>query len=179
MYKLWLILAYLENLSDFPLASIGLECSVTNPRHSSYTKRCAQAKNLFMKFRLLSLLILLLLDSCSLSKKSLTDKIVGKWAIEKIQFDNEDYKSYLYSNVLIFKENADVSIPETVHFIKDPSSTWKILDNNKLVIESSNLAFKDTFNITFTKRNKDKPRGMELKSDSIYITAYNLFDLEK
>ena len=44
VYKPWLVLAHLENPADFPLASIGLECSVTNPRHSPYTKRCSTFK---------------------------------------------------------------------------------------------------------------------------------------
>ena len=132
-----------------------------------------------MKFKIFTLLFLLFCNSCSLNKKTIEDQIIGKWAIEEIEFNKKSYKSNLYSNVLIFNHNSDISIPETVHFIEDTNSTWEILDNKKLVIESSNLAFKDTFNIRLIKRNKDKPTGLEIISDSIYILAYNLFDLEK
>ncbi len=60
VYKLWLVLAYLENPADFPRASIGLECSVTNPRHSSYTKRWATLKktNSLQKMKMTFFLIL-------------------------------------------------------------------------------------------------------------------------
>lgn len=37
VYKLWLVLAHLENPADFPRASTCLDCSVLNSRHSSYT----------------------------------------------------------------------------------------------------------------------------------------------
>ncbi len=131
-----------------------------------------------MKLKILILLTGLIFYSCSSNQESLKNKIIGKWAIEKIEFNHKDYKSYLYSNVLIFNVNSDISIPETVHFIDNPNSSWKILDNKKLVIESSNLAFKDTFDIKFLKRTKFKPRGLEIKSDSIFIKAFNLFDLE-
>ncbi len=132
-----------------------------------------------MKLTILTLAILLVAYSCSLNKESLTKKIIGKWAIEKIEYNHKDYKSYLYSNVLIFDESYSVSIPETVHFIEDKNSSWKILNNKKLVITTSNLAFKDTFDINFINRNEDKPIGLEIKSDSIYIQAFNLFDLGK
>lgn len=115
--------------------------------------------------------------SCGTKNESLENTIIGLWAIEKIEFNHKDYKNYLYSNVLVFRENSEISIPESVHFIKDLNSNWKFNDKKKLIIETSNLAFKDTFNVKIIERTELKPIGIELKSDSIYIQAFNIFDL--
>ncbi len=132
-----------------------------------------------MKSKILTLSTCILFITCSLNRKSIKNELIGRWAIEKIEFNKKDYKSYLYSNVLIFRENTEISIPETVHFIEDLNSKWKLNNKNELIIESSNLAFKDTFIIKIIDRTKTKPKGIELKSDSIFIKAYDLFDLGK
>ena len=131
-----------------------------------------------IKIQIYIIFLSLLFLGCTESKKSNCSKLKGKWAIENIKFNNEEYKDYLLSNVIIFKENNEISIPETVHFIKDYKSYWickfKDDDKNHIRINSSNLAFKGNFSIRFFDNEQEKLKGVILESDSIYIRAYKL-----
>jgi len=128
--------------------------------------------------KIIFFLISILLISCSHNNRDVKEKIIGRWEINEIKFNNKDYLSYLYSNILIFEKNGIISIPETVHFIEDKNSKWNYVDG-KIKIMTTNLAFKDTFDFSFLDKSEMNPRGLILRSDSIYIKLYNLFDLEK
>ncbi|WP_338731500.1 hypothetical protein [Mangrovimonas cancribranchiae] len=126
-----------------------------------------------MEIRLLFLFMIFF--SCNIdNKKDVLNKLEGQWFIDEIKYNGVSYKDYLYSNVLVLKEDSKISIPETLHFEKDKTSTWEvsIIENRiMLSIKSSNLAFKDNYNLTFMIDNKER-RAMVLKSDSIYIKAH-------
>jgi len=118
---------------------------------------------------------LIILNSCS--KIDMKSRIKGQWAIEEVIYSGKSYKDQMYSNVLIFEDNDKISIPESVHFKKDRSSSWQLLKKNNsmvMIIKSSNKVFTDTFEIKFIKNEKKKLRGVILQSDTIQIEAYKL-----
>ncbi len=123
---------------------------------------------------------LIIQNLVSCSKNDFKSKVEGQWAIEEISFSGKNYKDQLYSNVLIFKEQNQVSIPETFHFKKDGNANWRVLENNKgILINTSATVFNDTFDVKFINRTDTKPLGMILKSDKIYIKAFKLLDFQK
>ena len=126
----------------------------------------------------LTLILILFMTSCS--NMSLENQIKGQWAIEEITYSGKSYKDQMFSNVLIFKENNQVSIPETIHFKKDNSANWKTVENKKsIVINTSTTVFADNFDVEFIDRTENDPLGIILKSDMIYIKAYKLLDFHK
>jgi hypothetical protein len=111
---------------------------------------------------------------------SLENQIKGQWAIKEITYSGKSYKDQMFSNVLIFKDNNQVSIPETFHFKKDKNATWKSIENKKsIVINTSATVFEGTFDVEFIDRTENDPLGIILKSDTIYIKAYKLLDFHK
>ena len=122
--------------------------------------------------------MIIFLTSCS--NLTLENQVRGQWAIKEITYSGKSYKDQMYSNVLIFSENNEVSIPETFHFKKDKNATWKSLENKKsIVINTSTTVFDDTFEVEFIDRTENDPLGIILKSDTIYIKAFKLLDFHK
>ncbi len=120
---------------------------------------------------------MLMFFSCNNEKNTVYNKLKGQWAIEELKYLNKNYKNNLYSNVLIFEDNNEVSIPESVHFKKDLSSSWSLKEmNNQILlnINSTNIVFNATFNINFIEDKERKLRGIILKSDTIYLKAFKL-----
>jgi hypothetical protein len=123
----------------------------------------------------LTFFLIITLTSCS--SNSLKNEIEGQWAIKEITYSGKSYKDQMYTNALIFRENNEVSIPETFHFKKDKNATWKVLENkNSITINTSTTVFDDTFDVEFINRTENDPLGIILKSDTIYIKAYKLLD---
>ncbi|MFI1745947.1 hypothetical protein [Thalassobellus sediminis] len=119
--------------------------------------------------------MIITLISCS--NNSLKNEIEGQWAIKEITYSGKSYKDQMYTNALIFRENNEISIPETFHFKKDKNATWKVLENkNSITINTSTTVFDDTFDVEFINRTENDPLGIILKSDTIYIKAYKLLD---
>ena len=127
--------------------------------------------------KLFYLILVLSFLSCK-SKKELTYKrLVGKWAIEEITYLDKSYKDQLYINAIILKENNNISVPETVHFVKDKNATWKLIErgNDFLIqINTNNTVFNDTFDVKFISDKERSLRGVILKSDTIFIKAFKL-----
>lgn len=121
----------------------------------------------------LLLILAFLLTSCS--GQILKNKLIGQWAMEILTYEENNYLSQVYTNVFIFDENNEISIPETFHFKKDKNATWKVL-NDKIEISSTNTVFNGTFEVEFINRTNTKPLGLRLKSKKVYIKAYKLLD---
>jgi hypothetical protein len=121
----------------------------------------------------LTLIFTLLLASCS--NQGLKNNLEGQWAMEILTYEENNYISQVYTNVLIFDKNNKISIPETFHFEKDNNATWKVL-NDKIKISTSNTVFNGTYEVEFISRTKTKPLGFRLKSTKAYIKAYKLLD---
>ncbi len=130
------------------------------------------------KFYNLIFALIFILSSCSYS--NINNEIQGQWAIEELTINGKSYIDQMYSNVLIFKENNRISIPETFHFKKDKNATWKTnKGEDSITIKTYTTVFNDTFNVKFISRTGNDPLGIILKSDNIYIKANKLLDFYK
>jgi hypothetical protein len=123
-------------------------------------------------------ILLMQSTSCDINKNIIHKRLLGQWAIEEIKYETKSYKDQMYSNVLIFKEENKLLIPETFHFKKDKTASWtlKRKENNEIEvnINTSNTVFNGVFSVRFIEDKKRKLRGIVLESDIIYVKAYKL-----
>lgn len=124
-------------------------------------------------------LLLFIFTSCKQSQKDVVKlKINGMWDIYEMTYKNEDYKQNLLINAFTFYIDSNkVTIPETYNYEneeQDINSKWEIINNDTLLINCKNYAFRGKFKITFFKDYKNKLLGIELKSSNTFIKAYKV-----
>lgn len=132
-----------------------------------------------MNKSLCSLFLLFILFSCGSKKELIYKRLIGQWAIEEIKYMGKSYKDQMYSNAFALREKNEISIPETFHFKLDREAKWELIEDklNKdffVKIETSNTVFNDTFRVRFIEDREKMLRGVELKSEIIYIKAFKL-----
>ena len=78
------------------------------------------------KFFTLLLTTILTLTSCQTDQDVLNQKIIGQWAIDRIEFQKQDIKDELLINFMVFDEES-FSIPEVriyTHEDADNGTKW-------------------------------------------------------
>lgn len=128
--------------------------------------------------------LVLLFVSCKSQEELFLDRFYGQWAIDKIDYNNVNYKEDLYVNFMVFEKDSKVLIPESIHFEKDMSATWKVesTKDRKVSINCIDAVFNGVYTVKFIKDADKKLLGIEMKSDSTYIKAFKFFqnyDLHK
>lgn len=129
------------------------------------------------------LLVVFIFFNCNrIEKKTeieiINNKLHGQWSIDKMIFNNKDYKKYLYINFMVISEKDKISIPESVHFEKDTLATWTLSTTDdilKLVIKTQVETFDGEYDLKFIKNKEKKILGIELISDDTYIRAFKFF----
>jgi hypothetical protein len=122
-------------------------------------------------------LILLLIISCKSQEDLFLEKLYGQWAIEKIEYNNVNYKEDLYVNFMVFEREKKMLIPESSLFDKDMSANWELISikEKRILINCSDVVFNGKYNVKFIKDTNKKLLGIEMKSDSTYIKAFKFF----
>lgn len=125
-----------------------------------------------MKSKIFLILILgLILNSC-FEEINLNDKIIGIWMIEDIYQNNVNIKDSINYNILSFKKNDLVKLPETMNH-KRQDAKWEIdKKENILQIISKNKIFNGDYNIKFIKNDEKKLLGAIFESNNTRIIAY-------
>lgn len=124
--------------------------------------------------KLFFIILAFVIQSCVSSYQQTFDIFEGRWHISEIQYDTINYKDYLLTNLLLFKENGKVSVPNSLHYRdKDYSAKWsfEIVEGDILLkLRSKNLMFNGLYDVHFF--NEEGLKGMELRTDTVYIKAY-------
>lgn len=128
---------------------------------------------------LLCMIAFLFLFSCYCKREITSERLAGQWAIKEITYLGKSYRDQLLLNAFTLDKDNNAYIPRTVHFDEDHNARWELIKdtiNNKLLvkIKTKNTVFNDTFRIHFIADEEKQLRGVELKSDTIYIKAFKL-----
>ena len=133
------------------------------------------------KFYTLIFTTILTLNSCQTDENILNQKIIGQWAIDRIEFQKQDIKDELMINFMVFEEES-FSIPEVrnyTHEDADDGTKWtaESLVNSQptIKLECKNQIFSGTYRLKFFKNYDKKLLSMIMESDSTYIIANKFF----
>lgn len=105
-----------------------------------------------------------------------TKNIPGDWMIENISYNEINYKDSLRYNIFFFKlKNSKniVVIPNT-SYCERTISKWSQLDDNYILINSSNKVFNGKFKVKYFDDKERNLIGAIFKSENTYIEAYKL-----
>ncbi|WP_127845821.1 hypothetical protein [Psychroflexus aestuariivivens] len=123
----------------------------------------------------ISLLLFFLINSCINSYET-SKSIPGSWVIENISYTGIDYKDSLGYNMIFFetaKNNKIVTIPRT-SYSNRVISKWNQLEDNYILINSSNKLFNGKFEIKYFRDKKRNLIGAIFESNNTTIEAYKL-----
>ena len=113
---------------------------------------------------------------CLACNQDVSEKLVGQWAIDEIEYNGIDYKDNLYVNFMAFEENKDIYIPESRKVAKDRNANWSWNNKkNELSIVCNDKAFEGKYSVNYIKDRKRKLLGIELKSEKTFIRAYKYY----
>ncbi|MCA6421553.1 MAG: hypothetical protein IM568_01900 [Flavobacterium sp.] len=134
-------------------------------------------------------LFILFLNSCKSKQDLIKDKLIGSWDIYEMSYKDKDYLETLLINAFTIEKDSAVTIPDTIHSeIEDSEiiSKWSIkqVEKNRSILFidcKKNPAFTGNYKIRFFKNYERKLLGIELKSETTYISAYKVlqnFDID-
>lgn len=121
--------------------------------------------------------IVFLFISCKSKEEVFLTKFYGQWAIDRIDYNNVNYREDLYVNFMVFEKSNIMQIPESIHFEKDMNATWEVISikDREISINSIDEVFKGIYTVKFIKDADKKLLGIEMKSDSTFIRAFKFF----
>lgn len=130
-------------------------------------------------------LFIFFLNSCKSKQDLIKDKLIGDWDIYEMKYKDKDYVETLLINAFTIEKDSLITIPDTIHSEIDDReifSKWILKNENELIIDcKKNKSFNGYFKIKFFKDYKKKLLGIELKSETTYISAYKVlqnFDID-
>jgi len=137
--------------------------------------------------------LIFLLSSCT--KQKVENVVEGWWSIDTIYYKNQNIKTCLGNNALLFKFNDKSELPYAKNNCEPvlignyyPSAEVKIFFSEikndtiplRMNIKTKNKLFSGTHKIVFYKDNSNSLLKMEIFSDSLYIICRKgLFNYDK